>query len=222
MFAAVAGTTMAAPGAAVCRRETPPVPGERRETTMDRPTKDRRTKDRRTKDRQTIVGEASTTVRASAGEVFDFVLDLHRYRQADHKIGRVGPVRRRGDAGDATFSGRLRGLPGPSGTYPFTLTADRLVFGTPTAGPARWFLHHFEGSFACEHASGGTRVTHREEFGFRRPWAWLAAPLLGRWLEADTAEEMTRLTAMLEADAHAPAGAGAGTGAAAPEIPGAG
>ena len=91
-----------------------------------------------------IVGEASTTVRASPNEVFDFVIDLERYRQADHKIGRVGDVRRDGDRGTVQFSGRIRGLPGPSGTYPFTLDESRLVFGTPIAGPARWFLASFE------------------------------------------------------------------------------
>jgi hypothetical protein len=35
-----------------------------------------------------IVGEATTTVSATPADVFDFVLDLHRYRQADHKIGK--------------------------------------------------------------------------------------------------------------------------------------
>ena len=30
-----------------------------------------------------IVGEATTTVSATPDGVFDFVLDLHRYRQAD-------------------------------------------------------------------------------------------------------------------------------------------
>ncbi len=39
-----------------------------------------------------IVGEASTTVSATPNEVFDFVLDLEAYRQADRKIGKVGAV----------------------------------------------------------------------------------------------------------------------------------
>ena len=69
-----------------------------------------------------IVGEATTTVSATPDDVFDFVLDLHRYRQADHKIGRVGTIDNEGDRGTAEFSGRIRGLPGPSGIYPFTRT----------------------------------------------------------------------------------------------------
>jgi len=66
-----------------------------------------------------IVGEATTTVTVAPSEVFEFVLDLTRYRQADRKIGRVGPAQRNGNSGTVTFAGRIRGLPGPSGTYPF-------------------------------------------------------------------------------------------------------
>ena len=84
-----------------------------------------------------IVGEASTTVSATPDDVFDVVLDLTRYRQADHKIGRVGAIDDRGDRGTVQFSGRIRGLPGPSGTYPFTRTGSRLAFGSPNPGMGR-------------------------------------------------------------------------------------
>src|ERR671919_567576 len=133
-------------------------------------------------------------------EVFEFVIDLERYRQADHKIGRVGEVRRSGNEGTARFWGRIRGLPGPAGTYPFTVTDSRLVFGTPVAGAARWFLDHFEGSFDCKVTDDGTIVTHREAYRFKRPWRWLAEPLLRRWLERDTAAEMLRFKSLLDGD----------------------
>jgi len=151
-----------------------------------------------------IVGEASTTVSATPNDVFDFVLDLNRYRQADHKIGRVGTIDNEGDRGMVRFSGRIRGLPGPSGTYPFTRTESRLEFGSPVAGPARWFLD-FEGTFDTEQTSEGTVVTHREVFTFKRPWRWLAEPLLRHWLENDTAEEMVRFKKLVERDTDAPA-----------------
>jgi len=144
-----------------------------------------------------IIGEATTTVQASPSEVFEFVLDLESYRRADRKIGRVGPIHRDGDHGTVRFAGRIRGLPGPSGTYPFTLTETRLRFGSPTAGMARWFLD-FEGTFECEVTPQGTVVTHREAFGFKRPWRWLAEPLLRRWLEADTRDEMDRFKDLVE------------------------
>jgi hypothetical protein len=144
-----------------------------------------------------IVGEAQATVSASTTDVIDFVLDLRRYRQADRKIGRVGPVQRTGDAGTVRFSGRIRGLPGPAGTYPFTVLPDGLRFGSPVAGPARWFLD-FEGTFLCEETPAGTVVTHREAFEFKAPWRWLAEPLLRRWLERDTTEEMVRFKPLVE------------------------
>jgi hypothetical protein len=150
-----------------------------------------------------IVGEATVTVSVPQDEVFDFVLDLNRYREADHKIGRVGAVERLGNSGTAQFSGRIRGLPGPTGTYPFTREGSRLRFGSPIAGAARWFLD-FEGTFDCAETPEGTVVTHREEFDFKPPIRWLAEPFLRRWLEADTAEEMARFKQLIERDHDAP------------------
>jgi hypothetical protein len=153
-----------------------------------------------------IVGEATTTVSVPPSEVFDFVLDLNRYRQADHKIGRVGAMHRTGDTGTVRFSGRIRGLPGPAGTYPFKLSASRLQFGSPVAGAARWFLD-FEGTFDCQETENGTVVTHREVFEFKRPWRWLAEPVLRRWLETDTGAEMVRFKDLLDADSNSSNGA---------------
>jgi hypothetical protein len=146
-----------------------------------------------------IAGEATATVAAAPSQIFEFVLDLQRYREADRKIGRVGAVHRHGDNGTAEFSGRIRGLPGPRGVYPFTLRSSRLEFGSPIAGPARRFLD-FEGTFDCEQTAAGTVVTHREVFKFKRPWRWLAEPFLRRWLEADTASEMIRFKELIERD----------------------
>ena len=144
-----------------------------------------------------IVGEATATVAVAPREVVEFVLDLKRYREADRKIGRIGPMHRDGDKGTVQFSGRIKGLPGPSGVYPFTVTDSRLQFGSPTRGVARWFLD-FEGTFDMQETADGTVVTHREALEFKRPWRWLAEPLLRRWLEADTTEEMIRFKEFIE------------------------
>ena len=144
-----------------------------------------------------IVGEATATVAVVPREVVEFVLDLKRYREADRKISRVGRMHRDGDTGTVQFSGRIKGLPGPSGVYPFTVTASRLQFGSPIRGAARWFLD-FEGTFDMHETTDGTVVTHREAFEFKRPWRWLAEPLLRRWLEADTTEEMIRFKDVIE------------------------
>ncbi len=148
-----------------------------------------------------IVGVASTTVKASPQEIFDFVLDLNRYRKADRKIGRVGSVVKSERGGTVTFSGRIRGLPGPSGTYPFTRTESRLEFTSAIAGAARWFLD-FNGTFDCEVTTAGTVVTHREAFNFKRPWRWVVEPFLRHWLETDTDQEMVRFKELVDAEGH--------------------
>ena len=145
-----------------------------------------------------IVGEGTATVAASTRDVIDFVLDLRRYRKADRKIGRVGAIERDGDHGTVRFSGRIRGLPGPSGVYPFTVTPSGLRFGSPVAGAARLFLE-FEGTFECEETPAGTVVRHREAFTFKPPWRWLAEPLLRGWLQSDTSTEMVRFKQEIEA-----------------------
>ncbi len=136
------------------------------------------------------------TVPVPPSEVFDFVLDLHRYQLADHKVRKVGRIERTGDTGTARFSSRIRGIPGPPATYPFTVSPSRLWIGTPKTGPTRFVLT-FEATFDCEETEAGTVVLHREAYGFKRPWRWLAEPLLGRWLEADTAKEMDRFHELL-------------------------
>ena len=91
---------------------------------------------------------------ASTSEVVEFVLDLHRYRLADRKIGRVGRIERHGNTGTVRFAARIKGVPGPCGVYPFTITPTGLQFGSPIAGAARWFLD-FEGTFECEESIAG-------------------------------------------------------------------
>ena len=144
-----------------------------------------------------IVGEASATVSVSPAEVFEFVLDLDRYQEADHKIRRIGEPHREGDHGTVEFAGNLRGLPGMPGTYPFTLTPMSLRVGSPIAGPARLFLN-FEASFVCEEVPGGTLVVHREVFDFKGPLRWVADPALRTWLHQDIADEMVRFKHLIE------------------------
>ena len=48
-------------------------------------------------------------------------------------------------------------------------------------------------------------MVHREVFSFKRPWRWLAEPLLRRWLENDTTEEMVRFKQLIERDDDVPA-----------------
>jgi hypothetical protein len=144
-----------------------------------------------------IVGDATATVAASTHEVVEFVLDLERYREADHKVRRVGAIHRDGDTGTAQFSSRLMGLPGPRGVYPFRVTPTGLWLGSPIGGAARWFLD-MEVTFDCLPTDEGLTVHHREAFTFKRPWRWLE-PVFRRWLERDTAAEMVRFKRIIDA-----------------------
>jgi hypothetical protein len=61
-----------------------------------------------------IEGRATRLVAATPTEVAAFVLDLERYRRADHKIARVRSLVGDDTAGEVVFTGRLRGLPTPA------------------------------------------------------------------------------------------------------------
>jgi hypothetical protein len=58
-----------------------------------------------------IDGNASTLVAATPEQVISFVLDLHRYREADHKIVKVKSVHGDNPEGGSAFHrGAPRGL----------------------------------------------------------------------------------------------------------------
>lgn len=153
-----------------------------------------------------IIGEASVTVDAPRTAIFEFVLDLERYRQADHKIGPGGTITWNDDGtgGTMRFPGRLLGLPAPTGTYPFTKSENSLRIGPPIAGGARWVLEDFDGSFELVETDDGVVATHREALQFRRPWRWLIDPLLRRWLANDTTKEMARFKQLVESGDGSP------------------
>lgn len=140
--------------------------------------------------------EAEATVNRSPEEILEWVADLERYRQADTKITRV--VHQGTDR--VRYRGRLRGIPTPVDENVVTLDPGRSL--TFTGAPGRWTrrLLDFEGSFACQPAADGTRVLHRESFGFKpAPVRMIAEAWLGRWLQREIDEEMQRLKIQIEA-----------------------
>jgi hypothetical protein len=145
------------------------------------------------------VGQAMIACDPTA--VLDFVLDVDRYRQADHKIGRVHFARRNGNSGEVRHSGRILGLPAPAATLAFELTpASRLDFRGVSMP---WPLRSFHGSFTCEAGPGGTQVVHRECFAFGPVAGRVARFILGRWLARDTQAEVLRMKQLLEAPRQA-------------------
>lgn len=144
-----------------------------------------------------ICGEGRTVVRRSPREVLEFVLDLDRYRQADHKIGKVFGVRRDDTGATVRFRPRFRGLPAPAVTQRLEVTPwSRIDLSNVPSWVDR--LSGFEGVVECRETPAGTEVLHRECLTFRGPLRWLLEPTLRRWLARDTAAEVERLHDLLD------------------------
>jgi len=143
-----------------------------------------------------FVVEASTEISASAENVLAFVMDLDRYRQADHKIRRVRTLRCGGDEVVVSTWTRIRGLPVPA-IQRLKLTAGERI--DVTIEPSwRDRLADFHGEFVCTPTSeGAVRVTHRYTFNFKG-LGRMAEPFLRDWMARDIKAEVGRIKSVLE------------------------
>jgi hypothetical protein len=144
-----------------------------------------------------ICGQASATVTSSPAEVLDFVWDLHRYRQADSKIGRVLAVEPDGEDNIVRFRSRIHGLPGPAARQRVHRSGDQRIDITDVAS---WQnrLVTFEAFVTCESTAAGTLVIHREQFDFHGAMRLIAEPFLRTWLVNEVANEVARMALMLD------------------------
>jgi hypothetical protein len=148
-----------------------------------------------------ICGEGRIIIRRSPKDIFEFVLDVDRYRQADLKIGRVHYVKRTGNLGEVRHDGRLMGIKAPPVVLAFTLTPySRLEF---RGLKVPWPLLGFDGFFTCDETPQGTLVAHRECFILGPVSGRLFKLLLGWWLRRDTPAEVLRMKRLLEREAPA-------------------
>lgn len=146
-----------------------------------------------------IAGEGTALIRRPARAIYEFVLDLDRYKQADTKIGTVHSVTWDGDHGEIHYSGRFRGLPTPAVRQTITVAPYRRIDVRSIPGTPAHAMSRFHGLFTFDELGDGTtRVFHREELVFRGPLRWIVEPLLRDWLAADTAEEVRRMKTLLE------------------------
>jgi len=146
-----------------------------------------------------IAGEGTELIRRPAKDVYEFVLDLERYKQADLKIATVHSSTWDGDHGEVRYSGRFRGLVTPAVRQTVTVEPHRRIDVRSIPGTFAHSMSRFHGTFTLEdQGDGTTRVFHREELEFTPLLAWLVEPLLGDWLQRDTPEEMSRMKALLE------------------------
>ncbi len=149
-----------------------------------------------------IAGEGTAIIRRSAKAIYEFILDLEKYKQADLKIRTVHSVVWHGEQAEVHYSGRFRGLSTPAVRHIITVQPYRRIDVRSKPGTLAHFVSRFHGSFTFEEVGHDeTRVFHREELQFRPPLSWIVEPILRSWLEADTAQEVVRLKAMLEAGA---------------------
>lgn len=146
--------------------------------------------------------ESTITIAAGPRTVLEYVSDLSRYREADHKISTVHEqpsVSETSPQSRARYRGRLRGLPTPPQWQSVLLEPwSRLTFRSE---PGQWTtrIAAFEGGFLCEPAADGpTTVTHYEEFRFHRVLRPLAEAFLADWLQEDIDQEMHRLKELIE------------------------
>lgn len=148
-----------------------------------------------------VCGVGRATIACDPAAVLEFVLDVDRYRRADHKIGRVHFTRRDGNCGEVRHSGRILGLPAPAATLAFELTSPSRLDFRGVAMP--WPLRGFHGSFTCVATPGGTQVVHRECFAFGPVAGRLAQFVFGGLLARDTQAEVLRMKRLLEAPRQA-------------------
>jgi hypothetical protein len=142
--------------------------------------------------------QATEVIDRSAEDILGFVMDLDAYRSADHKIGKVRSIRREGDDAVVSFRSRARGLPALARQRMHLVPGQRIDVTNVASWQDR--LVHFEGSFACEPAPGGTRVTHRYVFDFKGPARWILEPYLHTWMAQDIRAEVARMKRIMETD----------------------
>jgi ligand-binding SRPBCC domain-containing protein len=159
----------------------------------------RRVPARRTRKPVHVTGRGTVTVQCEPAAVMDLVLDVDRYRHADHKIGRVHYLRRDGSRGRVRHGSRFLGLPVPSATLDFELTSPSRLDYRGVRLP--WPLRGFHGSFTCVTTPDGTQVTHSECFIFGPVMGRIFRAVFGRWLAHDTQAEVVRMQHLLEASA---------------------
>jgi hypothetical protein len=141
--------------------------------------------------------QATEVIDRSPDDILEYVMDLDRYRAADHKIVKVLSFHRDGNDAVVAFRSRARGLTARARQRMRLVPGQRIDVTNVPSWQDR--LVGFEGSFVCEPVSGGTRVTHRYVFDFKGPGRWIAEPYFRRWMARDIAEEVGRMKQLMEA-----------------------
>lgn len=147
----------------------------------------------------TLTASARVVVSAEPQSILEFVLDLERYMQADHKITRVAEITAPDNDGKGYVKvwGKIKGMPAAPDRQNYTLERwSKLTFvGAP--GQLGRMVFNLIGTFECHAvAPGKTEVIHSYEFTFRRPFRFMEN-LLGPWLQTEIEAEVARIADIL-------------------------
>ena len=140
------------------------------------------------------VAEASRWLPCDVDSFLAFVLDVHRYREVDDKLGRIDWVRSEGDVTEFRFRPTLPGLPpAPKSVSRMRLTPGERIdidYAPRPHNRLARLLSDFSASFTCEPDGVGIRVTRRLCLALRPPSRWLLDGYLQRRLQRSVEREL--------------------------------
>ncbi|MGH3800565.1 MAG: SRPBCC family protein [Pseudonocardiaceae bacterium] len=140
-----------------------------------------------------INSQARQVIDGSPADILEFVMDIERYQQVDHKIRPVIWARRDGEVTEFACRPTLGDLPSPKVVQQVRLTPGHRVDIELSALPQTRLGHRlaeFRASFECTPAEGGVEVTRTIVFRFAPLVAWFFEPILRRRLPAEVDQEL--------------------------------
>jgi hypothetical protein len=145
------------------------------------------------------IASATALVDSSPQEILEFVLDIHRYREVDRKIIRVGRIEGPDSLGNGSVSlwGRIGWIPPAPDRQDFRLERwSKLTFTGAARQPSR-LVFDFRGTFDCNLSPDGrTSVTHAYEFRFKGPFRFFER-FVTPWLQREITTEVGELAALM-------------------------
>lgn len=148
-----------------------------------------------------ITVRVEETIGCTPDELLGFVMDIERYATVDRKISPVIWARRDGDLLEFACRPTLAGMPQPKVVQRMRLTPGRRIDISLSPLPSNRVAHamaHFEASFECAEARGGTHLIRSLVFGFSPAFRWLMEPLLRHRLPGEVREEIRLAKEYLE------------------------
>ena len=144
---------------------------------------------------------AETHIRCTPEQVRDFVLDVERYRLADHKIGKVRAREELDGDAVVTFRTNMRGMIASTRQRLHVVGTERIEVSALPSWQDK--LVQFHGLFEFRPDEDGTHVRHAYEFSFSPAVKWMMEPYLRSWLARNIDDEVKQMKVLLENETSA-------------------